>query len=554
MLSCLATLALQPPEQLLRRAFALLLPDVESRTTEQEHLDPLVGGGRRSTQQQQQQAAEQLGRVQLITQLLGACSKLRRTPPPHFMAAVYMALSHALAAGVQGSWGSGSTATPTSSMGGEYEDEAGQGEVALLCRLAAALAALKLDPPPPPALVAAMAARAEQLLAHTAELVDPGGAAAAAAAPAGTSTGGTPPATAATASPTGTGAPRRRSGGRGVRSEAAATEAARLPRARPRLFQPRPDGRSTLTAWQLSCLMRDLKALGAAASPAWGDLCGRVAVQSYVRHEPMSVLLYLLGAAARYGVAMPGWALEAVWARVEDSLRGVDTGAGGSGGVHDGIARLSAAATGEQGPGSGKAAHEPGAASRDGLARGAKNGEDEQPQASEGTAAADAAGEWTPQLLSTAAVALVPYARTLPPTLLLALYDRLSAALPYMDLPELTSTLHALPTLAQQPSSSSYSQPSPPTANRQPPPPPGLLASYLACLLGRMRRMQPWQLSMCLHALQRLGVRPDPPWMDELLGLSYRIMPSLDELQLYGVLRNVALMGYRWVTWSAGMG
>ncbi|GIL69936.1 hypothetical protein Vretifemale_778, partial [Volvox reticuliferus] len=173
--------------------------------------------------------------------------------------------------------------------------------------------------------------------------------------------------------------------------------------------------------------------------------------------------------------------------------------------------------------------------------------------------------QWSPQALSIAITALVPHAYHLRPSTLRALYDNMYDNLERFDLPELTATLHSLPLLVMPPRRTAYhlhntgagavaavgdgdrvpSIVASEAVEPLPPPPATLMASFLSCLRGRMNRMQPWQLSMCLFGLLRLGVRPEPSWMDTFLGQVYRKLPHMNEVQIATIPWVVAKMSYR---------
>ncbi|GIL59146.1 hypothetical protein Vafri_14063, partial [Volvox africanus] len=204
----------------------------------------------------------------------------------------------------------------------------------------------------------------------------------------------------------------------------------------------------------------------------------------------------------------------------------------------------------------------------------ASEGESEGEDDLDGCVAADltelsedgAMKQWSPQALSNAIIALVPHAYHLRPSMLRALYDNLYDNLERFDLPELTAALHSLPRLVMPPRRTAYEHlhntaaggvtaagngdqaPSVTTSELVeplPPPPAPLMTSFLSCLRGRMNRMQPWQLSMCLFALLRLGVRPEPAWMDAFLGQVYRKLPYMNEVQVATIPWVVAKMSYR---------
>lgn len=138
---------------------------------------------------------------------------------------------------------------------------------------------------------------------------------------------------------------------------------------------------------------------------------------------------------------------------------------------------------------------------------------------------------WTPAALCGVLGALAPAAAHLPASLAPAVYATLFASLDAFSLPDLNASLHALPALSSAPGA--------------PPPPPQLLALYQARLLTHMRHVQPHHVSMVLHALVRLGCRPDPFWMDALLGQALRVLPRCNEEQLANVAWAVAKLGFR---------
>ncbi|KAG2487212.1 hypothetical protein HYH03_014186 [Edaphochlamys debaryana] len=508
LLGCFADLALQPPDKLLARSYALLLPDLSYE------------------------------RPELVVDFLAAVSKMRRTPPAHVMEAAYAALPVPAI-----------VAAPP----------------AALCALAAALAGMRAQPPAE--LAAALAARAEAVVRLAvgppgSQSLETRGAANVGAG--ATLTGGgrkTPPQRqrlfplAPEPNPAG-----ETSLGPGPLSPDEASDGAESwdslasLRAAAEAAEAEAEAQVDLTPERLSCLLRDLHRLGAPLPPALGPLCGAFIETRAVTARPtptsasasastastpgggatrasepgpgsepmsdpgavtpVSDLLYLLGSVARAKLRLPPSAVAAAATRLEASLRAATRG------------RRRAAA----------------------AAAAAVEAETEPPSAEErtGSANAAAAAEWSPQVLATATTALQPYASLLPASLISALYDNLYDTLESATPGNLTATLHALPALAFPPQSAwgtglaSRSQPPPP-----PPPPPQLLASYLSCLAGRVRRLEPHQLSMALYALVQLRVRPDPAWMEAVLVQIFHTLPAMNEVQISGIAWCVAKMSYR---------
>ncbi|EFJ42679.1 hypothetical protein VOLCADRAFT_97291 [Volvox carteri f. nagariensis] len=615
LLGCFVDLALRPPERLLNHIFALLLPDLPQ-------LQPGV-----------------------VLDLLSSCTRLRVAPPPHALSAALGVLTPSVLA-----------AAPP----------------AALCRLAAALAALRLQLQP--ALLAALIGRADVLLrSAVATAAAPAGAGGsgrvAATRDRGSSSGGTAAASAAAsaaAQPLGSsiasdfppaavgvaaaaasgevladgkdGAARRpvdastrilrprrvkarRTSSVVSAAAAAAATAVPLPSAvaaegpvaqvhsgdggddedttllltaevaaaaapPPGTSTAQPVDSATLTGPQFSRLLRDLRALEAPLPPYWGDLCGHVLVSltTDVSSMPVVEVSYLMRTAARCGLTLPLGAVRVAAAGLETSLRasaearrrrlvrqrqGMMRGKAAAAGAEEYVAEFApglendgdgdlgyiAMAGDTTGDGSSAAA----ACEGDGHDRsghegcGGDDNDGEGEALSRGVAASGYCVQpWTAKALSITTTALVPYAAHLPPSLLHALYDNLYDNLERFDLPELTATLHALPLLlvaaAPSPGQTRLPRGAAATGMSTPPPPrppPALVMSYLSCLYGRMHRMQPWQLSMCIFSLLRLGGRPEPLWMDAFLGQVYRKLPYMNEVQIATVPWVVAKMSYR---------
>ncbi|GLC42038.1 hypothetical protein PLESTM_001279200 [Pleodorina starrii] len=288
LLGCFADLALRPPEGLLARAFALLLPDLPE-------LQPRV-----------------------VADLFASCSRLRVAPPAHVAAAAFAALTPAALA----------AAPPPA-----------------LCRLAAAAAALRLQPPL--AFLTAVVGRTETLLRSALAAAGDGegtlckadaafsasGAVAATAAAAEPPPGPVDTAEANTIGcPLGAGSSRtlqpRRGKARRLVATAAATAATAAAEAAlgsgpsssgssPLLT---PSAPSPLTTQQLSCLLRDLRLLQAPLPAHWGDMCGRFLVAATDSSTPVVQVSYLLRSVARCGLSLPPAAVRVVTARLETSL------------------------------------------------------------------------------------------------------------------------------------------------------------------------------------------------------------------------------------------
>ncbi|GIL59145.1 hypothetical protein Vafri_14062, partial [Volvox africanus] len=337
LLGCFADMALRPPEKLLSRAFALLLPDLPQ-------LQP-----------------------RLVLDFLSSCSMMRLVTPAHILSSAYGALTPAVLA---------------------------VAPVAQLCKLTAALAQLRAQPPL--GLLSAVVSRVDVVLrsavapagaghrggvemmrrsrsSPAAENTDgasftsgsfPSATAAVSGASAVTETGAAgqgsvldgdesslnkartlrprrgkvrrfPVAAAAAAtSPTATSVAATTAAPEGL----AATDAA-APRsssmspciqsAAPDLDSqlsspselPPPPSAATLTTSELSRLLRDLRVLEAPLPPEWGVLCGQFLVLATDSITSVMEVSYLLRSVARCGLALPPATVGVVAARLETSLR-----------------------------------------------------------------------------------------------------------------------------------------------------------------------------------------------------------------------------------------
>ncbi|GLI62445.1 hypothetical protein VaNZ11_005067 [Volvox africanus] len=602
LLGCFSDMALRPPEKLLSRAFALLLPDLPQLQPRQ------------------------------VLDFLSSCSMLRVAAPAHILSSVYGAL------------------TPSTLA---------VAPVAQLCKLTAALAQLRAQPPV--GLLLAIVARVDAVLRSA---VAPAGAGhgdgvemmwnsrssptaektakdaasfasssfssstaavsvatgttetgaagqdgdeqssskartlrprrgkvrrlhvtAAAAATTSTATG----AAATTAAPeesTATDAAAPRSSILSPCIQSAAPDLA-SPLSPPSELPPPPLA-AILTTSELSRLLRDLRLLEAPLPPEWGVLCGLFLGLATDSVTSVMDVSHLLRSVARCGLTLPPAIVGVVAARLETSLRTATEQRcrwrqrrqrWRIGELKQELtqqpwqppqSRVAAAVGGLEGV---DGADWDGAGDMRGEEASASEGDGEGEDNLDGRGATDLTGlsedgatkQWTPQALSNTIIALVPHAHHLRPSMLRALYDNLYDKLERFDLPELSATLHSLPLLVMPPRRTAYcshstaaggaaaagnSDRAPPVAPSElveplPPPPAPLMTSFLSCLRGRMKRMQPWQLSMCLFALLRLGVRPEPAWMDAFLGQVYRKLPYMNEVQVATIPWVVAKMSYR---------